>query len=156
MLLSSEHLRNRCGAKIAKQQRGAAMNSHCLLAFVLLLTPTAATSQRYGRSYSLADNPQLILKIKVEKERRYFRISDLRKMQRSTVIVADPVTETGHVYEGVALEQLVPNTASSSQGESIEILFGVDKTLTLAGNDLDPQTKVVPRALHKHHGVHST
>jgi hypothetical protein len=64
-------------------------------------------------------------------------------MQRSTVIVPDPVTKTSHVCEGVALEQLVPNTDLSSRGESIEIVFGVDETLTLAGNDLDLQTQVI-------------
>jgi hypothetical protein len=119
------------------------MIRHCLAALVLLLAPVAAVSQRYGRPYSLADNPQLILEIKADKEHRYFRLSDLRKMQRSTVTVVDPATGTSHVYEGVALERLVPNAAWSAPGETIEILFGDDKTLTLAANDLDPQTKLI-------------
>ena len=119
------------------------MIRRCLAAVVLLLAPVAATSQRYGRPYSLAENPQLILEVRVENEHRYFRLSDLRKMQRSTVIVADPVTRTTHVYEGVALERLVPNAAWRAQGEAIEIGFGADKTLTIAADDLDPQTKLI-------------
>jgi hypothetical protein len=119
------------------------MIRHCLAAVVLLLAPVAAMSQRYGRPYSLADNPQLILEVKVENEHRYFKLSDLRKMQRSTVTIADPVTGTSHVLEGVALERLVPNAAWNAPGESIEIEFGADKTLTIAAKDLDPQTKLI-------------
>lgn len=119
------------------------MIRHCLAAVVLLLAPVAAMSQRYGRPYSLADNPQLILEVRVEHEHRYFKLSDLRKMQHSTVTVVDPATGTSHVFEGVALERLVPNAAWSAPGESIEIEFGADKTLTIAAKDLDPQTKLI-------------
>ena len=119
------------------------MIRHCLAAVVLLVAPVVAMSQRYGRPYSLADNPQLILEVRVEKEHRYFRLTDLRKMQRSFVTVADPATGTSHVFEGVALERLVPSAAWSAPGESIEIQCGADKTLTIAANDLDPQTKLI-------------
>ena len=115
----------------------------CLAALVLLTAPIAAMSQRYGRPYSLAENPQLILEIRIEKEHRYFNVSDLRKMQRSTVTLTDPTTNTSHTYEGVALDQLVPNSVLTSPGETIEILFGREKTSTAAEIPLDPQTKLI-------------
>lgn len=119
------------------------MIRHYLAALVLLAAPIAAMSQRYGRPYSLAENPQLILEIRIEKEHRYFSTSDLRKMQRSAVTLTDPNTHTSHIYEGVALEQLVPSAVLASPGESLEILFGVEKTLTVAEIALDPQTKLI-------------
>lgn len=119
------------------------MIRHCLAVLVLLAAPIPAMSQRYGRPYSLAENPQLILEIRIEKEHRYFSVSDLHKMQRSSVTLADPTTNTSHVYEGVALDQLVPNDVLTSPGESIEILFGREKTATVAGVALDPQTKMI-------------
>ena len=119
------------------------MIRHCLAALVLLAAPVASMSQRYGRPYTLAENPQLILEVRIEKEHRYFSISDLRKMQRSSVTLVDPATNTSHTYEGVALDQLVPNSVLTSPGESVEIVFGREKTLTVAGIALDPQTKLM-------------
>ena len=119
------------------------MIRQCLALLLLLFTPTASVPQRYGRPYTLAENPQVLLEIRVQKQDRYFRVSDLRKMQRSAVTVTDPATNTSHVYEGVALDQLVPNTALRLQGGSIEIAFGSHKTLTIFGIDLDPQTKLI-------------
>jgi hypothetical protein len=99
--------------------------------------------QRYGRPYTLAENPQVLLEIRVQKQDRYFRVSDLRRMHRSAVTLTDPATNTSHAYEGVALEQLVPNSALSLQGGSIEIAFGFHKTLTISGIDLNPQTRLL-------------
>jgi hypothetical protein len=121
------------------------MIRQCLALLLLLFTPTALMPQRYGRPYTLAENPQLLLEIRVQKEDRYFRVADLHKMQRSTVTLTDPATNTSHVYQGVALEQLVPNSALSLKNGSIEIEFGSHKTLTItiSGIDLDPQTRLL-------------
>ena len=119
------------------------MIRQCLAILLLLFTPTALMPQRGGRPYTLAETPQVLLEIRVQKQDRYFRVSDLRKMQRSAVTLTDPTTNTSHVYEGVALEQLVPNTALSLQGRSIEIAFGSHKTLTISGIELDPQTRLI-------------
>jgi len=99
--------------------------------------------QRYGRPYSLAENPQLLLEIRVQKDERYFRVADLRKMQRSTRTLTDPATNASHVYQGVALDQLVPNTALHLQSGSIEIEFDSHKTVTILETDLDPQTRLL-------------
>jgi hypothetical protein len=106
------------------------------LALLLLFTPAALMAQRYGRPYTLAENPQLLLEIRVQKLDRYFRVSDLKKMQRSSVTLTDPATNRSHVYVGVALDQLVPNTAYSLQSGSIEVEFDSRKTLTISGNYL--------------------
>jgi hypothetical protein len=114
-----------------------------LALLLLLFTPTASIPQRYGRPYSLAENPQLLLEIRVQKDERYFRAADLRKMQRSTVTLTDPATNTSHVYQGVALDQLVPNAALRLQSGSIEIEFDSHKILTISETDLDPQTRLL-------------
>jgi hypothetical protein len=62
-------------------------------------------------------------------------------MQRTAVTLTDPMTNASHVYEGVALEQLVPAKAFASQGETIEIQFGSNQTVRMSGVDLDSQTR---------------
>ena len=116
------------------------MSKQCLVMLLLLLTPTAAMPQRYGRPYNLAENPQILLQIRIANKSRYFRAPDLRRMPRSVVTQTDSTTK--HVYEGVALDQLVPSAALASEA-SIEIEFGSHKTLTLSGIDLDAARKLI-------------
>jgi hypothetical protein len=119
------------------------MRRQCLVIVLLLCTPAMVLAQRYGRPYTLAESPQLLLEIRVEKSHRYFRVADLRKMPRVVVTETDPVTKQKHVYEGVALGQLLSNTALGGPGESIEIDFGKRQMLMLAGTDLDTQGKAI-------------
>ncbi len=111
------------------------------LLLLLLLLPTAAFSQRYGRPYSLVNDPQLLLQISVKSESRYFRAADLRKMRPSVVTLSDPVTKTAHLYEGVTLEQLLPATVLASPVERLKIEFGSHQISTVSGVELDPQVK---------------
>jgi hypothetical protein len=117
------------------------MSKQAFVMLLLLLTPTAAMPQRYGRPYSLAENPQILLQIRIANKSRYFRAPHLRRMPRSVVTQTDSTTK--HVYEGVALDQLVPSAALASEGASIEIEFGSHKTLTLSGIDLDAARKLI-------------
>ena len=87
------------------------MVRQCLAFFLLLLSPVALMCQRYGRPYTLAESSQLLLQVKVQNESHYFRVSELRKMQRMSVTPIDPATPMSHVYEGVALDQLAPGAA---------------------------------------------
>jgi len=121
------------------------MIRQCLTAllFISLFIPTASMAQRYGRPYSLAESPQILLLVKAEKNHHYFRPSDLRKMPRSQVTETDPVTNLTHTYEGVALDQLLPGTVLTSPGEVIEIEFDSHRTLTLSATDLDLQSKPI-------------
>jgi hypothetical protein len=119
------------------------MVKQCLASFLLLLTPTALLCQRYGRPYTLAESPQLLLQVKVQNESHYFRVSDLRKMQRLSVTLMDPETRASHVYEGVALEQLAPGSALGSRWGVIEIEFGLHQTTIVSASDLNPQTKLI-------------
>lgn len=121
------------------------MIRQCLtpLLFFSLLLPTALMAQRYGRPYSLAESPQILLLVKAEKNHHYFRPSDLHKLPRTTVTETDPVTNAAHTYEGVALDQLLPGTVLTSPGEVIEIEFDSHRTLTLSATDLDLQSKPI-------------
>ena len=101
--------------------------------------PTVSVPQRYGRPYTLAENPRLLLEIKVQSKSSYFRVSELRKMQRCTVSQTDPATKVTHVYEGVGLEQLIPTL---SEGEGIQIDFGSRHNVTtVLKRELDSQVK---------------
>ncbi len=108
---------------------------------LLLLIPTAAFSQRYGRPYNLVNDPQLLLQIRVESKGRYFRAADLSKMRPSVVTQSDLATKTTHIYEGVTLEQMVPATALASPGERLKIEFGSHQISIISGMELDSQVK---------------
>jgi len=63
------------------------------LALILFFAPAVTMAQRYGRPYSLAPNPQvLLLEVKFQKQHHYFRAADFRKMPRSSVTVIDAAT----------------------------------------------------------------
>jgi hypothetical protein len=108
---------------------------------LLLLLPTAAFSQRYGRPYNLVNDPPVLLQVKVESKSRYFRVADLHKMQSSALTQSDLVTKATHIYEGVTLEQLVSTSALASPGERLQIEFGSHQIRTISGMDLDFQVK---------------
>lgn len=116
------------------------MRKEFFLLLLLLLTPATSAPQRYGRPYTLAENPQLLLQIRVQNQSRYLHLSDLRKMQRITVTLTDPMTKASHLYEGVALEQLISAKPVVLQGESIEIQFGSRQTIKIPRMDLDSQS----------------
>ena len=119
------------------------MAKQCLAFVLLLFSPTELLPQKYGRPYTLAENPQLLLQIRVGNKSRYFRASDLRKLQRSVVTATDSTTNTSHVYEGVALEQLVPRSALTSEGGSIEIEYDNHKRLIIPQTDFGSQAKLI-------------
>jgi len=120
---------------------GTAMLKACRLLLLLLLLPTAALSQRYGRPYSLVNDPPVLLQVKAESKSRYFRAADLRKMQSSALTQSDLATKATHIYEGVTLEQLIPAFALASPGERLQIEFGSQQIRTISGMDLDFQVK---------------
>jgi hypothetical protein len=62
-------------------------------------------------------------------------------MQRVSVTLTNPTTKESHVYEGVALKQLIPGTSSGSPGGTIEIQFGSHQTTKISGADLDSQSE---------------
>lgn len=119
------------------------MARQCLILLLVLFSPTLSVAQRYGRPYSMAESPQILLLVKVDKNHHYFRPADLRKMQRVVITQKDPVTNATHTYEGVPLEQLVSNAVLTSPGELIEIEYDSHQTVTIPGPDLDMQTKPI-------------
>jgi hypothetical protein len=115
----------------------------CLVLFLLFSFPATLLAQRYGRPYTLAENPQLLLQIKVERNHRYFRVADLRKMPRIELTQKDPLTGQTHTYDGVPLEQLVPASLLTSAGETLEVEFGAHQSLLLSGAELDSGVKAM-------------
>jgi hypothetical protein len=66
----------------------------------------------------------------------------LKKLPRTVITITDPVTNSPHAYEGVALEQLLP-TAVPTSNELFEIEFASHQKITIEGGDLDTQTKSI-------------
>lgn len=114
-----------------------------LVLLLLLLIPTVAMSQRYGRPYSLVGpSPRLFLEVSVGNKNEYLRDSALRKMPHSNVTETNPTTNQTHVYEGVALDHLVPKDFTSA-GEIVEIEYGSHQKQIISANDLGTRTKLI-------------
>lgn len=107
-----------------------------------LAIPSACAAQRYGRPYTVAQSPQILLLIKTEKNHHYLRPADLHKMPRTVVTAVDPVTNLPHTYAGVALEQLLPS-GGLAPNELIEIESSNHKTITIRASDLDSQSRAI-------------
>lgn len=123
-----------------------AMIRHCLALVFLLFAVPGLPAQRGGRpdaaqNYGRVQNPQLLLQVRVQKKRIYFHASDLRKMQRSTVTLTDPITNASHTYEGVAIEDLAPHTAFVPERGTLEISSDPHLKTTILTADLDPAAK---------------
>lgn len=131
--------------------RGLPMSYYFIapVAILLLMNATGMCAQRGGRPDAMQNcmcpnrNPRLLLQIKVEKTRLYFRASDLQKKPRSVVTLTDAVTGVSHSYEGVAIEDLAPNTAFSLEHGSIEISSDSRAKMKVLTSDIDPGTKPI-------------
>ncbi len=105
-------------------------------------SPLELLAQRYGRpdsaqNYGRVQNPQLLLQVKIQKKRAYFRTSDLRKMPRVHLTASDPTTGLSHTYEGVRLEDLLPARVLDSQSAVMEVTFDSHHTTTIPSVALD-------------------
>jgi hypothetical protein len=113
------------------------------LLLLALFMPAATMAQRYGRPYTLAEiSDRLLLEVSVGNKDTYVRDSELRKMPRSTVTETNPTTNQKHVYEGVALDQLVPKDVNSKK-EIIEIEYGSHQKEIIYANELGTGTKLM-------------
>jgi hypothetical protein len=110
----------------------------------LLVSSTPLFAQRGGRADALQNylglnrNPRLLLQIKIDKNRVYFRASDLRKKTHSVVTISDPATP--HKYEGVSIEQLIPARALNHESESLEVLSDHKKKVLFLCTNVDFRT----------------
>jgi len=59
------------------------------------------------------------------------------------VTEVDPGTNVSHIYEGVALDQVVPSSVLASPGEQIEVEFGSHQTLTISAIEVDTSAKAI-------------
>lgn len=118
--------------------RGPRFMTACFLAVILLLGPCESFGQRGGAHPSGSLKlPQLLLQLRVNGKRLYFRISDLKKMQRSVVVLPDPATRVTHRYEGVDLEKLILKTAHE-KSKVIEIFTNSHQTIRILDTTAQP------------------
>jgi hypothetical protein len=110
----------------------------------LLVCGAPLLAQRGGRADALQNclhdsqhDSILLLQIRVENRRAYFKPSDLRKMPRSVLILPDPSTGISHKYEGVALEHLLSAPPSGLQFSTLEISYGHQQKKTILGSAVD-------------------
>jgi len=119
-----------------------------LVLLLLFFVPLELPAQRYGKpdsaqNYDRVQNPQLLLQVKIQRKRTYFRTSDLRKMKRVHLTLSDPSTGLPHTYEGVNLEDLLPQGTLVSESAVIEVFFAKHQTLAIPGTDLHADTKPI-------------
>ena len=112
-----------------------------IVLLLLFFMPLELQAQRYGRpdsaqNYGRVQNPQLLLQVKVQKKRTYFRTSDLRKMKRVHLTLSDPSTGLPRTYEGVNLEDLLQPRTLVSESAVIDVSFDKHQTLRIQGADL--------------------
>src|SRR5215469_10948775 len=98
-----------CCIDLSNAPRLPGVNSILLPLLLFSLIASACMAQRYGRPYTLAQSPQILLLVKTDKNHHHFRPSDLKKLPRTVVTITDRVTNSPHTHEGVALEQLLPS-----------------------------------------------
>ena len=113
---------------------------------MLILCSSPLFAQRGGRADAMQNylgqnrNPRLLLQIKYEKKRLYYRLSDLQKKPRLTVALADPISGHSHVYEGVSLEQLVLPGVLSHDSGSLQVSAEHKRKVTILCSEVDFQT----------------
>jgi hypothetical protein len=128
------------------QSVGVAMNRYSIGLMLLVMSSAPAFAQRGGRADALQNylgqnrNPRLLLQIKYEKIRLYFRASDLQKKPRSIVKITDPATGLSHVYEGVSVEDLVPTGVLNHESGSLEVSSEHKQKTTILCRIVDFQT----------------
>jgi len=111
---------------------------------LITMAPACAFAQRGGASSAQNNHANPILNINYQSTKawKYFRLSDLLKMKRISVVVADPTTHQRNVYEGVPLAQLDPNASRYKVEVFREVsLFG-DK-LAVSSADLSMESDAV-------------
>jgi len=98
---------------------------------------TAGFRSEHGR----VQNPHLLLQVRVQKKRSYFRGSDLKKMYRVQRTLTDPSTGLAHTYEGINLEALLQPGIFGSETAGVKISLGSHETLAIPRSDFDPGAK---------------
>jgi hypothetical protein len=122
------------------------MNRYSIVLILLAVSSAPVFAQRGGRADALQNylglnrNPRLLLQIKYEKTRLYFRASDLQKKPRSIVKITDPATGLSHVYEGVSVEELVPTGVSNDESGTLEVSSEHKQKTTILFRNADFQT----------------
>ena len=122
------------------------MNYRLDVLMFLILCSLPLFAQRGGRADALQNylernrSPRLLLQIKYEKKRLYYRFSGLQKKARSTVTLTDPSSGQSHEYEGVSIEELAPAGALNHESGILGASAEHKKKLTILCSDVDFQT----------------
>jgi hypothetical protein len=114
----------------------------------LLVCGAPLLAQRGGRADALQNylhgsqhDSILLLQIRVENGRAYFKPSDLRKMPRSVLIIPDPSTGVSHKYEGVALEYLLRGRGLTFASGTLQVSYGRHQKVTVSDTPIGPNAE---------------
>jgi hypothetical protein len=124
----------------------------CLVGLVLFtLFPMCASAQRHGRPDAVQNymksarplNQELLLNFEATHSWVYFHLKDLRQMKRTTVRITDPATHLTISYEGVSLNELVPNGLANDRFEVFKESWGFHDKRALWSDDLNMESEMI-------------
>jgi hypothetical protein len=124
----------------------------CLAGLVLFtLFPMCAFAQRHGRPDAVQNymksarplNQELSLNFEATHSWVYFHLKDLRQMKRTTVRVTDPATHLTISYEGVSLNELVPDGLANDRFEVFKESWGFHDKRALWSDDLNMESEMI-------------
>ena len=107
----------------------------CLLAALA----SDATAQRMGNYRHGSTHPVLLLQLRVDNHRSYFRPTELLRMSRKVIQETDARKGVTHRYEGVELQNLASNN-DVRKADSIQISLDNGKKQRLSKTELDSVT----------------
>jgi hypothetical protein len=124
----------------------------CLSGLLLLmLLPMCAIAQRHGRADSVQNytksmrpsNPELAVNFSTTHKWVYFHLTEVRKRNRTTVSTTDPATHVTNTYEGVSLNELVPNGLTGYRFEVFKGAWAFRDKRVLSSDDLNMESEVL-------------
>jgi hypothetical protein len=133
------------------ERRWAQMRRY-LVAFALLtLLPMTSAAQRHGRGDSVQNylkssrplNPQLALNLEAKHKWIYFHLADLRLMKRAEITVTNPTTNTTTSYEGISLDQLVPDAQAKYAFDVFRDSWGFRDKRVISSASLNLESEVI-------------
>lgn len=128
------------------------MPSSYLTGLVLFLLLTVqASAQRHGRPDSAQNymkyrkplSAELGLKFETTHKWIYFHLSDLRKMERTTMRATDPTTGGTTTYQGVSLSELVPDGLADHKFEVFEDSWGFRDKRVLSEDGVNAESELI-------------
>jgi hypothetical protein len=118
---------------------------------LLALSSSCAFPQRHGRPDAVENymksmrplNQELSLNFEATHSWVYFHLKDLRQMKRTTVRVTDPITHVATAYEGVSLNELLPDGLANYKLEVFREFWAFRDKRVLSSEDLNMESETI-------------